>query len=84
MQINFFLKYSVKMNSSMESIDRSAPSTPSSSSDYITGDGDDSSDSRGPVPCTLKSVENLLAVTKVCQQLLFNILYTVGSYIIIN
>lgn len=40
-------------------------STPSSASDYITGEGDDSSDSRGTVPCTLKSVENLLSLTKV-------------------
>ena len=40
-------------------------STPSSTSDYITGEGDDSSDSRGTVPCTLKSVENLLSLSKV-------------------
>ncbi|XP_008211409.1 differentially expressed in FDCP 8 homolog isoform X2 [Nasonia vitripennis] len=63
------------MNTSVESIDcfetqsrnnnaDTAPSTPSSSSDYITGEADDSSDSRGPIPCTLKSVENLLSVTK--------------------
>lgn len=40
-------------------------STPSSTSDYINGEGDDSSDSRGTVPCTLKSVENLLSLSKV-------------------
>ncbi|XP_043464222.1 differentially expressed in FDCP 8 homolog [Leptopilina heterotoma] len=43
-------------------------STPSSASDYITGEGDDSSDSRGTVPCTLKSVENLLSLTKTITQ----------------
>ncbi|XP_033210061.1 differentially expressed in FDCP 8 homolog isoform X2 [Belonocnema kinseyi] len=43
-------------------------STPSSASDYITGEGDDSSDSRGTVPCTLKSVENLLSLSKVITQ----------------
>lgn len=64
------------MNSSVESIDcfetrnrnsnaDTASLTPSSSSDYITGEADDSSDSKGPIPCTLKSVENLLSLTKV-------------------
>lgn len=64
------------MNISSESVDHfearnrsnnidTAPSTPSSSSDYIAGDADDSSDSRAPIPCTLKSVENLLSLSQV-------------------
>ncbi|XP_058792983.1 differentially expressed in FDCP 8 homolog isoform X2 [Phymastichus coffea] len=43
-------------------------STPSSSSDYITGDADDSSDSKVPIPCTLKSVENHLSLSKAMNQ----------------
>ncbi|XP_024944228.1 differentially expressed in FDCP 8 homolog isoform X4 [Cephus cinctus] len=38
-------------------------STPSSSSDYITGDADDSSDSKGTIPFTLKSVETQLLLS---------------------
>ena len=42
-----------------------APSTPSSSSDYNTGDADDSSDSRGPVPNSLKALENEFSLNQV-------------------
>ena len=41
-----------------------AASTPSSSSDYVTGEADDSSDSKATVPFSLKSVENLLCISK--------------------
>jgi hypothetical protein len=40
-------------------------STPSSSSDYMTGEADDSSDSKGTIPFSLKSVENMLSLSKV-------------------
>lgn len=41
-------------------------STPcSSSSDYITGEADDSSDSKGTIPFSLKSVETMLSLSKV-------------------
>ena len=40
-------------------------STPSSTSDYINGEEDASSESNGTVPCTLKYVENLLSLSKV-------------------
>lgn len=40
-------------------------STPSSSSDYMTGEADDSSDSKGAIPFTLKSVETILSLSKV-------------------
>lgn len=39
------------------------PSTPSSSSDYLTGD--DSSDSKAGIPFSLKSVETTLSLSKV-------------------
>ncbi|KAG7199461.1 hypothetical protein KM043_014087 [Ampulex compressa] len=39
-------------------------STPSSSSDYMTGEADDSSDSKGTIPFSLKSVEVLLCLSK--------------------
>lgn len=39
-------------------------STPSSSSDYMTG-ADDSSDSKGTIPLSLKSVETMLSLSKV-------------------
>ncbi|CAL1681628.1 unnamed protein product [Lasius platythorax] len=39
-------------------------STPSSSSDYMTGEADDSSDSKGTIPCSLKSVETMLSLSK--------------------
>lgn len=41
-----------------------AASTPSSSSDYMTGEADDSSDSKGTIPFSLKSVEALLSLSK--------------------
>lgn len=40
-------------------------STPSSSSDYMTGEADDSSDSKGTIPFSLKSVETTLSLSKV-------------------
>lgn len=40
-------------------------STPSSSSDYMTGEADDSSDSKGTIPFSLKSVETMLSLSKV-------------------
>lgn len=40
------------------------PSTPSSSSDYMTGEADDSSDSKAVVPFSLKSVETVLSLSK--------------------
>ncbi|XP_076753258.1 differentially expressed in FDCP 8 homolog isoform X2 [Xylocopa sonorina] len=40
------------------------PSTPSSSSDYMTGEADDSSDSKAAIPFSLKSVENVLSLSK--------------------
>ncbi|XP_076228931.1 differentially expressed in FDCP 8 homolog isoform X4 [Nomia melanderi] len=39
-------------------------STPSSSSEYMTGEADDSSDSKGAIPFTLKSVETILSLSK--------------------
>ncbi|KAK2578698.1 hypothetical protein KPH14_011665 [Odynerus spinipes] len=39
-------------------------STPSSLSDYMTGEADDSSDSKGSVPFNLKSVEPLVSLSK--------------------
>lgn len=39
-------------------------SSPSSSSDYMTGEADDSSDSKAVVPFSLKSVENMLSLSK--------------------
>lgn len=39
-------------------------STPSSSSDYLTGEADDSSDSKGTIPFSLKSVETMLSLSK--------------------
>ncbi|KAL6429182.1 hypothetical protein ACFW04_008134 [Cataglyphis niger] len=39
-------------------------STPSSSSDYLTGEADDSSDSKGTIPFSLKSVETSLSLSK--------------------
>lgn len=39
-------------------------STPSSSSDYMTGEAD-SSDSKGTIPFSLKSVETMLSLSKV-------------------
>ncbi|XP_053979256.1 differentially expressed in FDCP 8 homolog isoform X2 [Hylaeus volcanicus] len=39
-------------------------STPSSSSDYMTGEADDSSDSKGHTPFSLKSVETTLSLSK--------------------
>ncbi|XP_043287638.1 differentially expressed in FDCP 8 homolog isoform X2 [Venturia canescens] len=44
-------------------------STPSSCSDYVTGDADDSSESNLVVPFSLKSVEALLAISKTTTQL---------------
>lgn len=41
------------------------PSTPSSSSDYMTGEADDSSDDKSAVPFSLKSVETILSLSKV-------------------
>lgn len=41
------------------------PSTPSSSSDYMTGEADDSSDGKGAIPFSLKSVETVLSLSKV-------------------
>lgn len=41
------------------------PSTPSSSSDYMTGEADDSSDSKAVIPFSLKSVETVLSLSKV-------------------
>ncbi|KAJ8670529.1 hypothetical protein QAD02_001788 [Eretmocerus hayati] len=63
------------MNTSTESVNFVEPQnsshsadtaslTPSSSSDILVGEADDSSESRAPIPCTLKSVENLLSITK--------------------
>ncbi|XP_012286719.1 differentially expressed in FDCP 8 homolog isoform X2 [Orussus abietinus] len=43
-------------------------SSPSSSSDYVTGDADDSSDSKTTIPRTLKSVETLLSFSKATTQ----------------
>ncbi|XP_076661992.1 differentially expressed in FDCP 8 homolog isoform X1 [Halictus rubicundus] len=40
------------------------PSTPSSSSDYMTGEADDSSDSKAAIPFSLKSVETILSLSK--------------------
>lgn len=40
-------------------------STPSSLSDYMTGEADDSSDSKGSIPFNLKSVEPLVSLSKV-------------------
>ena len=40
------------------------PSTPSSSSDYMTGEADDSSDSKAAIPFSLKSVETALSLSK--------------------
>lgn len=40
------------------------PSTPSSSSDYMTGEADDSSDSKAVIPFSLKSVETVLSLSK--------------------
>lgn len=40
------------------------PSTPSSSSDYMTGEADDSSDSKAAIPFSLKSVETVLSLSK--------------------
>ena len=40
-------------------------STPSSSSDYMTGEADDSSDSKAVIPFSLKSVETVLSLSKV-------------------
>lgn len=48
----------------MDNNSRSTVSTPSSSSDYITGDADDSSDSKGTIPFTLKSVETQFLLSK--------------------
>ncbi|KAM0731359.1 Differentially expressed in FDCP 8-like protein [Formica fusca] len=39
-------------------------STPSSFSDYMTGEADDSSDSKGTIPFSLKSVETMLSLSK--------------------
>ncbi|XP_076685611.1 differentially expressed in FDCP 8 homolog isoform X2 [Andrena cerasifolii] len=45
------------------------PSTPSSSSDYMTGEADDSSDSKGAIPFSLKSVETALSLSKaICEE----------------
>ena len=45
------------------------PSTPSSSSDYMTGEADDSSDSKGAIPFSLKSVETVLSLSKaICEE----------------
>lgn len=41
------------------------PSTPSSSSDYMTGEADDSSESKAVIPFSLKSVETVLSLSKV-------------------
>ncbi|XP_020281463.1 differentially expressed in FDCP 8 homolog isoform X2 [Pseudomyrmex gracilis] len=43
-------------------------STPSSSSDYMTGEADDSSDSKGTIPFSLKSVETVLSLSKDASQ----------------
>ncbi|XP_076247674.1 differentially expressed in FDCP 8 homolog isoform X2 [Calliopsis andreniformis] len=40
------------------------PSTPSSSSDYMTGELDDSSESKAAIPFSLKSVETILSLSK--------------------
>ncbi|XP_016914886.1 differentially expressed in FDCP 8 homolog isoform X2 [Apis cerana] len=40
------------------------PSTPSSSSDYMTGEADDSSESKAVIPFSLKSVETVLSLSK--------------------
>ncbi|KAG5324043.1 DEFI8 protein, partial [Pseudoatta argentina] len=39
-------------------------STPSSSSDYMTGEADDSSDSKSTIPFSLKSVDTMLSLSK--------------------
>lgn len=41
-----------------------ALSTPSSSSDFMTGEADDSSDSRSIIPFSLRSVETILSLSK--------------------
>lgn len=46
-----------------------ATSTPSSSSDYITGEADDSSEGKVSIPFSLKSVEALLAISTGATQL---------------
>ncbi|KYN02862.1 Differentially expressed in FDCP 8 like protein [Cyphomyrmex costatus] len=43
-------------------------STPSSSSDYMTGEADDSSDSKSIIPFSLKSVEPMLLLSKDASQ----------------
>ncbi|XP_014473569.1 PREDICTED: differentially expressed in FDCP 8 homolog isoform X2 [Dinoponera quadriceps] len=43
-------------------------STPSSSSDYMTGEADDSSDSKGTIPFSLKSIETTLSLSKEASQ----------------
>lgn len=43
-------------------------STPSSSSEYVTGEADDSSDSKSSVPFALKSVAALLSLSKTASQ----------------
>jgi hypothetical protein len=63
-------------------------STPSSLSDYISGEADNSSDSKGSIPYTLKSVENYLSLSKVTFFYLFvkifNILYNIYLKIYIH
>lgn len=49
------------------------PSTSSSSSDYMTGEADDSSESKAVVPFSLKSVETVLSLTKVSYNILIGI-----------
>lgn len=54
------------MNLSLEVNNIETASMSSSpSSDYIAGEGDDNSDSKTPVPGTLKSVEDLLSLNEV-------------------
>lgn len=55
------------------------PSTPSSLSDYVTGDADDSSDGRCVVPFTLRSVETQLILSKVFGISSSNLLSQVNS-----
>ncbi|XP_078039724.1 differentially expressed in FDCP 8 homolog isoform X2 [Augochlora pura] len=46
-----------------------APSTPSSLSDYMTREADDSSDSKVVIPFSLKSVESILSLSKsICEE----------------
>lgn len=54
-----------------------ALSTPSSSSDFMTGEADDSSDSRSIIPFSLRSVETILSLSKV-QNKFLSIFYIIA------